>query len=85
MDLLMTEIEKERAVMEESGGGVTLCGGEPLMHPDYTVALLRELGARGLHRVVDTTLYASSDVVRAVADLCELFLVDLKLMDSHKH
>lgn len=85
MDLLMTEIEKERAVMEESGGGVTLCGGEPLMHPDYTVALLRELGTRGLHRVVDTTLYASSDVVRAVADLCELFLVDLKLMDSHKH
>ena len=40
MDELMAEIEKERDVMEQSGGGVTLCGGEPLMHPEYTLELL---------------------------------------------
>ena len=71
--------------MEDSGGGVTLCGGEPLMHGDYTLTLLRELGRRGLHRTVDTTLYASAETVRAVAAECELLLVDLKLMDSDKH
>lgn len=85
MDELMDEVEKERIIMEDSGGGVTICGGEPLMHPDGTLAILRELGRRGFHRTVDTTLYAQPDVVKAVAEECELLLVDLKLMDSEKH
>ena len=85
MDELMAEVEKERDVMERSGGGVTLCGGEPLMHPDYTLELLRELGRRGFHRTVDTTLYAAPGVVRVVAAECELLLVDLKVMDSALH
>ena len=85
MDELMDEVEKERVIMEDSGGGVTICGGEPLMHPDGTLAILRELGRRGFHRTVDTTLYAQPDVVKAVAEECELLLVDLKLMDSEKH
>lgn len=85
MDELMTEVEKERTIMEDSGGGVTLCGGEPLMHPDYALKILKELGHRRFHRTVDTTLYASRKVVEAVAKECELFLVDLKLMDSEKH
>ena len=85
MDKLMAEVEKERDIMEDSGGGVTLCGGEPLMHPQHTLALLRELGRRGFHRTVDTTLYATHDVVAQVAQECELLLVDLKLMDSAKH
>ena len=85
LDELMAEIEKERGVMADSGGGVTLSGGEPLLHPDYTLALLNELGGRGFHRAVDTTLYAEPDTVRAIADACDLFLVDLKVMDSETH
>ena len=85
LDELMDEVEKERGVMTDSGGGVTVSGGEPLLHPDYTLELLAELGRRGFHRAVDTTLYADPDVVRAVADACELFLVDLKVMDSEMH
>ncbi len=85
MEQLMEEVEKERMVMEQSGGGVTLCGGEPLMQPDATLELLHELGRRGFHRTVDTTLYAQPDIVKAVAAECELMLVDLKLMDSEKH
>ena len=85
MDELMGEVEKERDIMQDSGGGVTICGGEPLMHPDGTLDILRELGRRGFHRTVDTTLYAHSDVVKAVAQECELLLVDLKLMDTEKH
>ena len=85
MDALMAEIEKERTVMEDSGGGVTLCGGEPLMHPSYTLNLLKELGRRGFHRTVDTSLYASQEVVAEVAKECELILADLKIMNSDKH
>lgn len=85
LDELMGEIEKERGVMTDSGGGVTLSGGEPLLHPSYTLELLAELGRRGFHRAVDTTLYADPDTVRSVADACELFLVDLKVMDTSLH
>ena len=85
LDELMAEVEKERGVMTDSGGGVTLSGGEPLLHPEYALELLAELGRRGFHRAVDTTLYAEPDVVRAIADACELFLVDLKVMDPATH
>ena len=85
MDELMAEIEKERDVMEDSGGGVTLCGGEPLMQPQAALAVLKELGRRGLHRTVDTSLYASQETVKAIAEETDLFLVDLKHMDSNRH
>lgn len=100
---LLAEIEKERDIMRDSGGGVTISGGEPLMQMDDgkwkmengkwsmvngtapLLCLLRELGLRGIHRAIDTTLYASPDVVRAVAAEADLFLVDLKVMDAEKH
>ena len=85
MEDLMKEIEKERQVMEDSGGGVTICGGEPLMHHQYTIELLQELKKRRFHRAVDTTLFANPNIVKDIADNCELFLVDLKLMDSERH
>lgn len=85
MEDLMKEVEKERQVMEESGGGVTICGGEPLMHTDYLYEVLDELGSRNIHRTVDTTLHAQQEHVRRVAERCELMLVDLKMMDSEKH
>ena len=85
MDELMAEVEKERTIMEDSGGGVTLCGGEPLMHPSYTLQLLEELGRRGFHRVVDTSLHAPREIVSEVAKNCEMMLVDLKMMDPEKH
>lgn len=85
MDKLMEIVEKERKVMEDSGGGVTICGGEPLMHTDYLVLLLEELKRRNIHRTVDTTLFASKETVMRVLPLADLFLVDLKVMDSDKH
>jgi pyruvate formate lyase activating enzyme len=85
LDYLMEEIEKETIFMDSSGGGVTFCGGEPLMHPDILTELLRRCRTIGIHRAVDTTLYASPEVVARVMAETDLFLVDLKLMDSGKH
>ena len=85
MEELMTEIEKERDIMTDSGGGVTLCGGEPLFQPEAAMAVLDELGRRGFHRTVDTTLFAASEIVREVAKRSELLLVDMKIMDSDLH
>lgn len=98
LDELLAEIEKERDIMKDSGGGVTISGGEPLLqaHPiaspekeggveGFLLPLLQELGKRGFHRCVDTTLYANPEVVKAVAAETDLFLVDLKVMDAVKH
>lgn len=85
MDELMAVIEKEREVMETSGGGVTLCGGEPLMDVPYALEILGELGNRRLHRTVDTTLFISATNLQRVMDHAELFMVDLKHSDSSKH
>ena len=85
MEELMTEIEKERDIMTDSGGGVTLCGGEPLFQPQATLEVLQELGRHGLHRTVDTTLYATPELVKEVARHCELFLVDIKMIDDQLH
>ncbi|MDR2118817.1 MAG: glycyl-radical enzyme activating protein [Tannerellaceae bacterium] len=85
VDHLMREIEKETLVMDRSGGGVTFCGGEPLMHHGLLLELLRRCKSSGIHRAVDTTLYAGAEVVAEVMKETDLFLVDLKLMDSGKH
>ena len=55
------------------------------MHTDELCEVLDELGRRGFHRTVDTTLFASAEQVKRVAKRCELMLVDLKMMDSEKH
>ncbi len=85
LEELLAEVEKERGVMEHGGGGVTVSGGEPMLHPELLLPLLRELGARGFHRTVDTTLYALPELVREVAGECELFMADLKTMDPATH
>lgn len=85
VDFLINEIEKETVVMDRSEGGVTFCGGEPLLHPDMLLEMLRRCGKLGIHRAVDTTLLAQPEIVRKVMEHSELFLVDLKLMDTVKH
>lgn len=82
---LIKEIEKETVFMDRSEGGVTICGGEPLLHPEELVELLIACGNVGIHRVVDTTLFASTDIVYKVMEHCELFLIDLKHMDPALH
>jgi pyruvate formate lyase activating enzyme len=82
---VMTEIEKDRVFYEESGGGVTFSGGEPLMQPDFLLDLLRACGDRGIHRAVDTAGVAREEILCGIAGETELFLYDLKLMDASRH
>ena len=70
---------------EESGGGVTLSGGEALMQPEFSIALLRALRERGVHTAVETTGYASPEVFRAVAEQADLLLFDIKHWDGERH
>ena len=55
------------------------------MHSDYLIKALKECGKRMYHRVVDTTCFASLETLLEVAKNCEMFLIDLKVMDSKRH
>ncbi len=82
---IMQVIEKERVFFDQSGGGVTFSGGEPLVQSKMLIELLDECGKRGIHRAVDTAGYASTATLMEVAQRTELFLYDLKIIDPFKH
>jgi len=82
---IMNEIEKERVFFDQSGGGVTFSGGEPLLQSKFLIELLDECGKRGIHRAVDTAGLANTEIILEVAKRTDLFLYDLKMMDAEKH
>lgn len=82
---IMDEIEKERIFFDQSGGGVTVSGGEPLLQTEFLIELLDECGRRGIHRAVDTAGLANTAVLLEVAKRTDLFLYDLKMIDSERH
>lgn len=82
---LMRIIERERVHIEHSNGGVTFSGGEPLMHSEFLIEMLKACGEKGLHRAVDTCGFASTETLLEVAKHTDLFLYDLKLMDPFQH
>jgi len=82
---LVAEIERDLVFFEESGGGVTLSGGEPLAQPRFVSALLAACRDRGIPTVLDTCGYAPTAVFLNVALAAGLVLFDLKLMDPASH
>jgi pyruvate formate lyase activating enzyme len=82
---LLTEIKKDLPFYDQSGGGVTISGGEPLSQPESLLALLQECGTLGIDRTVDTSGFAPTDILMRVAEHTELFLFDLKHMDNKRH
>jgi pyruvate formate lyase activating enzyme len=85
IEAIMAEIEKERVFIEQSGGGVTFSGGEPLLHHEFLISLLDECRARGIHTAVDTAGFVNTAILLEVAKRTDLFLYDLKMMDSDRH
>ncbi len=82
---LLAEIEKDRLFYDESGGGVTFSGGEPLSQSLFLTEMLQICREAGIHTAVDTTGYASPELIEKVADAAGLFLYDLKLIDDVEH
>jgi len=82
---LMDIIEEDRPFYEMSGGGVTLGGGEVLMQPEAAASLLQVCKRRGINTAIETCGYARPETIEKVAGFVDLFLYDVKHMDSDKH
>ncbi|MDR0598816.1 MAG: radical SAM protein [Treponema sp.] len=76
---------QDRPFYEESGGGVTLSGGEPLTQRAFAAALLKSLGEENIHTAIETTGYAPPEVFKEVTDRADLLLFDLKHHDDRRH
>ena len=85
VDEIMIEVLKDRMFYEQSGGGVTFSGGEPLMQPKFLKALLIKCKEHDIHTAVDTSGYSSKEAFESIISYTDLFLFDLKLMDEEEH
>ncbi len=85
VDEVMSEIQRDISFYDGSGGGATFSGGEPLLQPAFLLALLRACKASEIHTALDTSGFARWDVLDLVRPFVDLFLYDLKLMDSGRH
>lgn len=85
IDRLVGEIERDLLFYDESGGGVTLSGGEPLAQAPFSVSLLTECRKRRIHTAVDTCGHAEWEVLRDVARSADLVLYDVKHVNAERH
>ena len=82
---ILPEILADESYYRRSGGGVTLSGGEFLAQPEFAVELLKTCKEYGLHTAVESTANAPWEHIEAVLPYIDLYLMDVKHMDSAKH
>lgn len=85
VDEIVDEVEKDRIFYDESGGGVTFSGGEPLLQGEFLLNLLDALNRKNIHSAVDTSGCIPYEILDEVGERADLILYDLKVMDEHRH
>ena len=81
----MARIAVDKSFYDNSGGGVTFSGGEPLAQPAFLAELLQSCRQRGIHTAVETCGYAPAQEVARLEPLIDLFLYDVKIVDPERH
>ena len=82
---LMPQLLEDRDFFEHSGGGITVSGGECLLHPGFTARLLEEAKKSEIHTAVDTCGYVSRQALEKVVPHTDIFLYDIKAIDESVH
>lgn len=84
-DEVTAEVLKDKPFYENSGGGVTLSGGEPLAQYDFSLELLKKAKENGIHTAIETCGYAEKSKILEIAKYVDLFLFDCKETDQELH
>jgi len=82
---VIAEVMKDKAFYDNSGGGMTISGGEPMMQFKFTKALLKEAKKNGLHTCLDTCGYTQFGKYEEILKNVDIFLYDLKDTDPARH
>jgi len=82
---VLEAVLKDRIFYEDSGGGVTISGGEPLSQPHFLKELVEALHTAGIHVALDTTGFGCTEHLLAAARFSDLVLYDLKAFDEARH
>jgi pyruvate formate lyase activating enzyme len=85
VDDVLDLVEKDRIFYDQSRGGVTFSGGEPLMQAAFLLDAVARCRERGLHTAVDTSGYGDQAALLRIADHADLFLFDVKIVDEPRH
>jgi len=85
IDGIVARVLVDRPFFDRSGGGVTITGGEPTSQPGFLLHLLDKLRAQGVHTTLETCGYFPEPLVESLCALVDLFLFDIKHIDSRAH
>ena len=85
IDEVMTVVLRDQLFYEQSGGGLTISGGEPMLQPEFTLKLLLAAKAAGVHTCLDTCGWTSQRAYEQVLPFVDLFLFDYKATDPEAH
>ena len=85
VDEVVDQVLRDKPFYETSDGGVTLSGGEPLLQPAFSYAILERCRAEGVHTAIETAANFSWERVAAILPVTDLVMMDIKLMDSARH
>ena len=82
---VVTEVEKDIVFFNESGGGITLTGGEPMAQPEFSCSLLETCLEKGINTAVETSLFCERHILERFARVTQLFIADIKIFDPGLH
>jgi pyruvate formate lyase activating enzyme len=85
VEYVLAEIKRDLLFYDESGGGATLSGGEPLMQAAFTQSILQACREEEIHTALDTSGFAAWEIIDRIRPFVNLFLYDLKLLDDAQH
>ena len=79
------KLMQDRAFYKESGGGITISGGDPLSQYEFSREVLKKCRDQGVHTAIETCMYAGNEIFQSFFGLVDLFIVDIKIMDPVEH
>jgi pyruvate formate lyase activating enzyme len=85
VDEVITEVMKDASFYKNSGGGMTLSGGDPFMQHEFSLELLKAAKEKGLHTCIETCGYVSRDILERFIPYVDIFLWDVKESDEERH
>jgi len=85
VDQIIPELLQDRSFFDESGGGVTLSGGDPVFQPLFTAEVLKRLKKEQVHTAIESSLFCSREVLETLMPVVDLFIADFKLFSEESH